>query len=129
LNESYYNDVVDERNCGRLCGYPLCSNPPSEKWANQKFHISSQLNKVFDVTDRKVRVGRVLTLAVLFDVHRDVRHSIIQTSVFVRSTFDRVFCLRIGRVYQINVERIGPMAFTRIVISMNGLLEIYDCNQ
>ncbi len=32
-------------------------------------------------------------------------------------------------LYLYNVERIGPMAFTRIMISMNGLIEIYDCNR
>ena len=54
MNDSLYDDVVDERSCAKLCGYPLCSNPPSEKLSGQKFHISTKLNKVFDVTDRKV---------------------------------------------------------------------------
>ena len=60
MNDSLYDDVVDERSCAKLCGYPLCSNPPSEKLSGQKFHISTKLNKVFDVTDRKV--GTLLLL-------------------------------------------------------------------
>jgi len=51
LNGSYYDDVVEERNCIVVCGYPLCNN--QLKKSNQKYHISLKQNKVFDITERK----------------------------------------------------------------------------
>jgi len=51
LNGSYYDDVVEERSCIEVCGYPLCNN--KVKKSNQKYHISTKQNKVFDITERK----------------------------------------------------------------------------
>ena len=53
LNGSYYDDVVEERSCIEVCGYPLCNN--KVKKSNQKYHISTKQNKVFDITERKVQ--------------------------------------------------------------------------
>jgi len=51
LNASYYNDVVEERGCIDICGYPLCQKEVKKK--SQKYHISTRHNKVFDITERK----------------------------------------------------------------------------
>ena len=52
LNESYYNDLVDERSCSNLCGYALC-NKTLEHVVKHQYHISTKHNKVFDITERK----------------------------------------------------------------------------
>ena len=43
LNESYYNDLVDERSCSNLCGYALC-NKALENVVKQQYHISTKHN-------------------------------------------------------------------------------------
>ncbi|KAJ8877865.1 hypothetical protein PR048_022324 [Dryococelus australis] len=58
--ESHFQDVVEERALTKLCGYPLCQGqlPPAP---SQQFRISTRLNKVYDITDRKVRPIMVVT--------------------------------------------------------------------
>ncbi len=53
LSNSRYNDVIEERNIGDLCGYPLCDSSlgPIPK---QKYHIDVVKKQVFDLTERKV---------------------------------------------------------------------------
>lgn len=54
LNDSYYDDVTEERSCcGKLCGYPLCDRE-IENVPKQQYRISTRHNKVFDITKRKV---------------------------------------------------------------------------
>ena len=53
INESYYNDIIDERNCIKICGYCLCSKELNNV-PKQQYHISAKHNKVFDITERKV---------------------------------------------------------------------------
>ncbi|BET02317.1 Rtr1/RPAP2 family [Nesidiocoris tenuis] len=52
INQSHFQDAVEERAITKCCGYPLCdaamTNIPSKQ-----FHISTKQNKVFDITDRK----------------------------------------------------------------------------
>ena len=50
----HYNDVVDERSCERLCGFPLCDNAVIDKAPAKKFTINTRQNKVFDISERKV---------------------------------------------------------------------------
>lgn len=54
LNPSYYDDLIDERNCEGMCGYALCTNPLGEV-RKQKYHISIKEKKVYDLTERKVK--------------------------------------------------------------------------
>ena len=54
INPSHYADVVQERAIVKQCGYPVCSNPLTGV-LKQKYHISMKTNKVYDITDRKVR--------------------------------------------------------------------------
>ena len=54
INESYYNDIIDERNCIKICGYCLCSKELNNV-PKQQYHISAKHNKVFDITERKVK--------------------------------------------------------------------------
>lgn len=43
-----YNDIVQERQIARLCGYPLCANELTRDW-KQQFHISLQNKKIYEV--------------------------------------------------------------------------------
>lgn len=52
INQSHYDDIVEERAIIKLCGYPLCS----EKLGNmpkKQYQISTVRNKVYDITERK----------------------------------------------------------------------------
>ena len=53
FSQSHYSDVVEERNIGHLCGYPVCGNALGEQ-PQQKYHVSLAQKKVFDLTERKV---------------------------------------------------------------------------
>ncbi|XP_012547826.1 putative RNA polymerase II subunit B1 CTD phosphatase RPAP2 [Bombyx mori] len=54
LNQSHFEDVIEERSIISLCGYPLCSNTLSKKdIPKQKYRISMKTNKVYDITVRK----------------------------------------------------------------------------
>ena len=53
LSVEQYADVVEERNIGYLCGYPLCSTP-MKNIPTQKYHVSVKDKQVYDLTERKV---------------------------------------------------------------------------
>ncbi|XP_069668706.1 putative RNA polymerase II subunit B1 CTD phosphatase RPAP2 [Periplaneta americana] len=52
IGESHYQDVIEERAISKSCGYPLClqklKNIPT-----QQYRISTKVNKVYDITERK----------------------------------------------------------------------------
>lgn len=48
----HYEEIVEERFLSKLCGYPICKNA-HKKIPSQKYQISSKLNKVYDIGDRK----------------------------------------------------------------------------
>lgn len=52
INQSHYQDIVEERAITRLCGYPLCEETIKEI-PKQQYHISTATNKVYDITERK----------------------------------------------------------------------------
>jgi hypothetical protein len=53
ISESHFQDIIEERAISLNCGYPMCQkklkNIPS-----QQYHISTKMNKVYDLTERKV---------------------------------------------------------------------------
>ncbi|XP_063393028.1 putative RNA polymerase II subunit B1 CTD phosphatase RPAP2 [Cydia fagiglandana] len=54
INQSHFEDVIEERSILHICGYPLCDNPISVKdIPKQKYRISVKTNKVYDITGRK----------------------------------------------------------------------------
>ncbi|XP_060810127.1 putative RNA polymerase II subunit B1 CTD phosphatase RPAP2 [Amyelois transitella] len=54
INQSHFEDVIEERAIIHLCGYPLCQTALSEKdIPKQKYRISMKTNKVYDITARK----------------------------------------------------------------------------
>ncbi|XP_037300943.1 putative RNA polymerase II subunit B1 CTD phosphatase RPAP2, partial [Manduca sexta] len=54
INQTHFDDVVEERSIIHLCGYPICSRSISEKdIPKQKYRISVKTNKVYDITARK----------------------------------------------------------------------------
>lgn len=54
INQSHFDDVIEERSIIHVCGYPLCDKPISEKdIPKQKYRISLKTNKVYDITGRK----------------------------------------------------------------------------
>ncbi|KAJ2946719.1 hypothetical protein O0L34_g12776 [Tuta absoluta] len=54
INQSHFEDVIEERSILHLCGYPICTKTLSEKdIPKQKYRISLKTNKVYDITARK----------------------------------------------------------------------------
>ncbi|KAI8429437.1 hypothetical protein MSG28_000077 [Choristoneura fumiferana] len=54
INQSHFDDIIEERSIIHLCGYPLCDKPISERdIPKQKYRISVKTNKVYDITGRK----------------------------------------------------------------------------
>lgn len=54
INQSHFEDIIEERAILHQCGYPLCSNDLLEKdIPRQKYRISLRTNKVYDITARK----------------------------------------------------------------------------
>jgi len=49
---NHYTDIVEERACSKVCGYPLCANPLGTR-SRQKYHISTKHNKVIDLSVRE----------------------------------------------------------------------------
>ena len=52
INQSHFQDAVEERAISKLCGYPLCSNE-LKNVPSQQYRISTRLNKVYDIKERK----------------------------------------------------------------------------
>ncbi|XP_018572892.1 RNA polymerase II subunit B1 CTD phosphatase Rpap2 [Anoplophora glabripennis] len=52
IDQSHYQDIVEERAITKLCGYSLCGKriPDMPK---KRYYISTKSNKVYDITDRK----------------------------------------------------------------------------
>ncbi|XP_022113130.2 putative RNA polymerase II subunit B1 CTD phosphatase RPAP2 [Pieris rapae] len=54
INQSHFEDVIEERAIIHLCGFPLCPKAISPKdIPKQKYRISMKTNKVYDITTRK----------------------------------------------------------------------------
>ncbi|CAH2267675.1 jg15695 [Pararge aegeria aegeria] len=54
INQTHFDDVIEERSILHLCGYPICRKTLSEKdIPKQKYRISMKTNKVYDITARK----------------------------------------------------------------------------
>ncbi|XP_066157009.1 RNA polymerase II subunit B1 CTD phosphatase Rpap2 isoform X2 [Euwallacea fornicatus] len=52
INQSHYQDIVEERAITKLCGYSLCGKHIPDMPKKQYF-ISTKSNKVYDITERK----------------------------------------------------------------------------
>ena len=52
INKCHMEDVIEERSIEKLCGYALCKKPLTVI-INQRYHISTKRNKVYDVSRRK----------------------------------------------------------------------------
>ncbi|KAJ8973132.1 hypothetical protein NQ317_001563 [Molorchus minor] len=52
INQSHYQDIVEERAITKLCGYAICGKRIPDMPKKQYF-ISTKNNKVYDITDRK----------------------------------------------------------------------------
>ncbi|EAT43556.1 AAEL005036-PA [Aedes aegypti] len=52
INQSHFDDVVQERAIQKICGYPLCLNE-LVNIPQQKYVISLSNKKVYDITERK----------------------------------------------------------------------------
>ncbi|XP_047525828.1 putative RNA polymerase II subunit B1 CTD phosphatase RPAP2 [Pieris napi] len=54
INQSHFEDVIEERAIIHLCGFPLCQKAISPNdIPKQKYRISMKTNKVYDITSRK----------------------------------------------------------------------------
>lgn len=52
INKNHMEDVIEERAIIKLCGYVLCNNA-LKTITDQRYHISTKKNKVYDITRRK----------------------------------------------------------------------------
>lgn len=52
INQSHFDDIIEERAIMKLCGYPLCDMELVDV-PNKQYQISVTLNKVYDITQRK----------------------------------------------------------------------------
>ncbi|CAG9761413.1 unnamed protein product [Ceutorhynchus assimilis] len=52
INQSHYQDIVEERAITKLCGYSICGKRIPDMPKKQYF-ISTKSNKVYDITERK----------------------------------------------------------------------------
>ncbi|CAO1368295.1 unnamed protein product [Diamesa hyperborea] len=52
INQSHYDDIVDERAIMMHCGYPPCKEA-LEEIPKQQYHISVATKTVYDLTERK----------------------------------------------------------------------------
>lgn len=52
INQSHFDDIVQERAIQKNCGYPLCLNELANI-PQQKYAISLSSKKVYDITERK----------------------------------------------------------------------------
>ncbi|GJQ68171.1 hypothetical protein Trydic_g16822 [Trypoxylus dichotomus] len=52
ITEEHYQDVVEERAISKLCGYPICGKKIPDM-PKQKYIISTKVNKVYDISERK----------------------------------------------------------------------------
>ncbi|XP_078075017.1 putative RNA polymerase II subunit B1 CTD phosphatase rpap2 isoform X2 [Mustelus asterias] len=48
----HYQDIVEERSITKQCGYPVCQNK-LENVPKQQYKISTNTNRVYDITERK----------------------------------------------------------------------------
>ncbi|XP_047032712.1 putative RNA polymerase II subunit B1 CTD phosphatase RPAP2 [Helicoverpa zea] len=54
INQTHFDDIIEERSIIHLCGYPICQKTLSVKdIPKQKYRISLKTNKVYDITGRK----------------------------------------------------------------------------
>ncbi|KAF6200546.1 hypothetical protein GE061_004989 [Apolygus lucorum] len=84
INQSHFQDAVEERAITKCCGYPLCDsllrNVP-----NKQFHISTKQNKVFDITDRKNYCSNLCYKAGVF-----LKDQLFTSPLWLRDCEDRV---------------------------------------
>lgn len=52
INQSHFEDIVEERSIEKLCGWPRCKNHLKEI-PKKQFDINLSSKKVYDITDRK----------------------------------------------------------------------------
>lgn len=52
INQSHFEDIVEERSIEKLCGWPLCKKQLTEI-PKKQFDINLSKKKVYDIRDRK----------------------------------------------------------------------------
>lgn len=54
INQSHFDDIIEERSITQTCGYPICRRKLKvNDIPKQKYRISLKTNKVYDITVRK----------------------------------------------------------------------------
>lgn len=82
LNQSHYDDIVEERSITKLCGYPLCDISLSDI-PKQQYIISKTQNKVYDITERKKFCSNTCYKASVY-----LKEQILTTPLWVRKEDD-----------------------------------------
>lgn len=82
MNQSHYDDIVEERSITKLCGYPICDITITDV-PKQQYIISRAQNKVYDITERKKFCSNKCYKSSLY-----LREQILTTPLWVRKEDD-----------------------------------------
>lgn len=82
INQSHYDDIVEERAITKLCGYPLC-DVQLEEMPKQQYKISLTTNKVFDISERKSFCSNKCYKSSLY-----LKEQILTTPLWIRKNDD-----------------------------------------
>lgn len=99
INQSHYDDIVEERAIIKLCGYPLCS----EKLGNmpkKQYQISIVHNKVYDITERKKFCSNNCYKSSIF-----LKEQVLTTPLWVRKEEDIIPDFKLLSLDEKNIER------------------------
>ncbi|XP_075989825.1 putative RNA polymerase II subunit B1 CTD phosphatase RPAP2 [Anticarsia gemmatalis] len=99
INQTHFQDIIEERSIIHLCGYPLCPKTLSVKdIPKQKYRISLKTNKVYDITARKNFCSNNCYSAAMY-----VNKQLLTSPLWFREYED------IPKFHLLKVENIGGM--------------------
>lgn len=82
INQSHYDDIVEERSVAKICGYSLCDTALIEI-PKQQYIIAAKQNKVFDITERKKFCSNKCYKASLY-----LKEQLLNTPLWIRKEDD-----------------------------------------
>ncbi|CAF96376.1 unnamed protein product, partial [Tetraodon nigroviridis] len=99
MTSAHYKDAIEERSIIKLCGYPVCSNRLGNV-PNQKYKISTNSNKVYDLTERKVSNTTLITLYYYSRTCENVNSFV----VCCNQCFCSNFCYRASKHFELQLS-------------------------
>lgn len=98
INQSHYDDIVEERAIIKLCGYPLCSKKLTDM-PKKQYQISTLRNKVYDITERKKFCSNNCYKSSIF-----LKEQVLTTPLWVRKEEDIIPDFKLLSLDEENVE-------------------------